>query len=196
MLDKTTRCLMKAYKKRKVEKDIAKHRKSLAKEEEAFLEEFLSNDENREWAKGRRLEYLRNEKIGLIKKWSKLYFIKSENWFEELMSEYRNKITSKIKRIDMEISLYKKPVKMEGITDEMIARAKEYPIRDLLGDPVMNKYCCLWHNDKKPSMHYYEGTNTVHCFSCGKSGDSVDVYMELNNSNFIEAVKALSQSYV
>ena len=170
-----------------------KWRINLKKEENEFLEEFLMDDENREWAKGRRKEYLRNKWIELSERYLKLIKIKSHKWFEELVfDEYITPIKKKMSKIKRELDLIKNPVFSSSITDEMVEQAKQYPIKDLLGEPIMNKYTCLWHNDKHPSMHYYEATNTLHCFSCLKSGDAIDVYMQLNNCDFIEAVKKLN----
>ena len=42
------------------------------------------------------------------------------------------------------------------------------------------------------SMKYYEKENRVHCFSCGKSWDSIDVYQKLNNCSFKDAVNKLT----
>ena len=92
--------------------------------------------------------------------------------------------------VELEILINKR--EPNGITDEMIARAKEHPITEILGEPTRGKYNCIWHDDKNPSMHYYEKTNSVHCFSCGKGGDSIDVAMTVYNIEFLEAVKNLA----
>ena len=42
-----------------------------------------------------------------------------------------------------------------------------------------NNFSCLLHEDKKPSMHFYEHSNTCHCFSCGFHGDIFDLVGEL-----------------
>jgi hypothetical protein len=77
-----------------------------------------------------------------------------------------------------------------GLTDRDIALAKEYPIDELI-EFKHGMAKCIWHDEKTSSMHYYARTNTVHCFGCGKSGDSIDVYQVLNGCDFISAVKAL-----
>lgn len=33
---------------------------------------------------------------------------------------------------------------------------------------------CPFHEDEKPSMKIYPGTNTFHCFGCGKNGDTIE----------------------
>lgn len=71
-----------------------------------------------------------------------------------------------------------------------IERAKTVPITTLLHFDKKNA-CCVWHNEKTPSMHYYETTNTVYCFGCGKHGDSIDVYRAIHHSTFTQAVSEL-----
>ena len=38
---------------------------------------------------------------------------------------------------------------------------------------------CPFHSDAKPSMHLYDNTNSFYCFSCKKSGSSIDLFKEL-----------------
>ena len=168
-------------------------KEKLAKEKKEFLEEFYSNNENKEWADSRRIEYLYQEKNKLEKKLDDIGDCIVKNpFFENILLEKANEIDRKISKTKGELKFKFKKTDNDGITDDMIEQAKQYPIKDLLGEPKMNKYLCLWHDDKNPSMHYYESTNTVYCFSCNKSGDSIDVYMELNHCEFPEAVKKLN----
>ena len=75
-----------------------------------------------------------------------------------------------------------------------IPKAKSYPISQLI-EFKGNTAKCIWHSpDKNPSMHYYQKNNKVHCFSCGKSGDSIDVVMQIRGCNLSEAVKFINQS--
>lgn len=72
-----------------------------------------------------------------------------------------------------------------------LERAKQYPIDSLI-EFHQNKAQCIWHMDiEKDDLHYYSKTNTVYCFACGKSGDTIDVYRQLHNCSFKEAVNAL-----
>ena len=74
---------------------------------------------------------------------------------------------------------------------EAIRRAKEYPIGDMIDFNRAGKAKCIFHDDKSPSMHWYKSTNTVRCFSCNRSWDAIDVYMELHKCDFATAVKEL-----
>lgn len=78
-----------------------------------------------------------------------------------------------------------------SITPEMIETAKHFPIDRLVNLNRSHKALCLWHEEKTPSMHYYADTNTVHCFGCGMSGDSIDVEMKLSARPFAETVRRL-----
>jgi len=73
-----------------------------------------------------------------------------------------------------------------------IAKAKSYPIDQILDFKRGKNHICLWHNDNNPSLHYDKKRNKVHCFSCGVDKDSIDVFMAINGVDFIRAVKALS----
>ena len=78
------------------------------------------------------------------------------------------------------------------ISDIDIIKAKEFSINDLLKFNSQGLAKCVFHNDNNPSMKYYPNTNTVHCFSCGKSGDSIAVAQALFGDNFINTVKRLT----
>lgn len=80
--------------------------------------------------------------------------------------------------------------KREGI-QRLIARAKEYPIIELIDFNRQGTRLCLWHQEKTPSLHYNKKNNRVHCFGCGKNADSIDVYQHEHNCDFITAVNAL-----
>ncbi len=75
------------------------------------------------------------------------------------------------------------------ITEDMIDRAREYPIGSLIGNGRRGNILCIAHEEKHPSMSL-KG-NRARCFSCGYYGDSIDVYMRLNGAGFVETVRAL-----
>lgn len=76
------------------------------------------------------------------------------------------------------------------ITDKLL-KAKDYPIDSLMAFEK-NKACCPFHKEKTPSFHYYKETNTCYCFGgCGKVYDSIDIYMQVNNCSFKEAIEKL-----
>lgn len=74
---------------------------------------------------------------------------------------------------------------------DRIARARSYPISDLL-EFKHNKTRCLWHNERDASLTYYPDTNTLYCFGgCGKAYDVIDVYRQKYQCSFKEAIDKL-----
>jgi hypothetical protein len=49
--------------------------------------------------------------------------------------------------------------------------------------PARGRIRCIWpdHDDRSPSMQVYRETNSVHCFSCNKGGDVVQVLWKAGN---------------
>ncbi len=76
----------------------------------------------------------------------------------------------------------------ERINLEMIEQAKRYPICQLI-KCRKNMALCINHDERRPSMSVKN--NKAHCFSCGWSGDSIDVYMKINGADFKTAVRSL-----
>ncbi len=77
----------------------------------------------------------------------------------------------------------------EAATKEMIEAAKEYPFEKLYR--FTGRKCkCPFHEDRDTSMKLYSN-NTVHCFSCRKSWDTIEFIRKLEELSFLEAVKKL-----
>lgn len=72
-----------------------------------------------------------------------------------------------------------------------VERAKEFPIDSLI-EFQNNKACCVFHDERTPSLHYYKNTNSVYCWGCHKYGDSIEVAMALWGVDFKTAVEKLS----
>lgn len=91
-----------------------------------------------------------------------------------------------IKRLDRAL------IKFEGqITDEMIERARAYPIERLI--PFQKGAALAWcHDDKNPSLTWDRKRNRAKCWPCDKSFDSISVLMERDGMSFRDAVKQLA----
>lgn len=79
------------------------------------------------------------------------------------------------------------------VTQDMIERANQYPIRDLyVGEaPGKGLVKCCFHEDKTNSLSLGK-YNRYKCFGqCNESGSAIDFYMKLNGVKFVEAVRAL-----
>jgi len=80
----------------------------------------------------------------------------------------------------------------DGVTDEMIQQAREYPIDQLIEFDRRGFTCCYHHKEKTPSMKLYKDSNTVHCFGCGYNADTISVLMDRDGYDFLSAVKQLA----
>ena len=83
-----------------------------------------------------------------------------------------------------------------GVTPIDIERAREYPVKELFEELTGEKHRhgmvhCPFHDDSSPSMSLQK-YNRYHCFGCDEKGDTIALYMKLNECNFIQAVKKLS----
>ena len=52
---------------------------------------------------------------------------------------------------------------------------------------------CPFHNEKTPSFTVYEDTQSFYCFGCGVGGDVVSFVKKIENLDYIDAVKQLSE---
>lgn len=77
-----------------------------------------------------------------------------------------------------------------GIDAETIARAREFPIGELLEVKRGNVAVCPFHDDKHPSMDVRK--NFWYCYVCGEGGDTIDLLVRRDKLTFREAVGRLS----
>lgn len=55
-----------------------------------------------------------------------------------------------------------------------------------------NKILCFLHNEKTPSCHLYQNTNSYFCFGCKIRGSVIDFYMHHKNLSFKDACRNLA----
>ena len=53
--------------------------------------------------------------------------------------------------------------------------------------------CCPFHHEKTPSFIINESDQYYHCFGCGESGDVIKFVREMENIDFMDAVKLLAE---
>ncbi|MDE7439526.1 MAG: DNA primase [Clostridia bacterium] len=53
--------------------------------------------------------------------------------------------------------------------------------------------CCPFHHEKTPSFAINETDQYYHCFGCGESGDVIKFVREMENIDFMDAVKMLAE---
>jgi hypothetical protein len=79
----------------------------------------------------------------------------------------------------------------EAITEEMIERARNYPV-DRLIEFTRGKALCFNHQEKTPSLNHDKARNRAKCFgSCGRSWDAIDIVRVRDGLSFRDAVKQL-----
>lgn len=145
------------------------------------------------WAISRRKEFL-NQRIAFLKteldkalqtfagrdELNRFFLLDSVKLFEK-----------ELKKLESELN-FKDTKKGDRITQSDIELARKYPIETLLANVSNGKTHCIsgTHADKNPSMDIRN--NFAYCYSCGFRGDTITVYMKLNNTDFITSVTALN----
>ena len=74
---------------------------------------------------------------------------------------------------------------------ETARNASIFSIISHVAEIKKGKSCCVFHDDKTPSMKVYENTNSFFCFGCGVGGDSIDFVMKYYNVGFVDAVQKI-----
>ena len=151
-------------------------------------EQILAKNEDHEIAieiLDMRIEVIRQEYLKRLEKYGKITINELDMWRELAVMEIEpiHRIQERHQRTLRAL--------LQPNNELRIDTARQYQITNIL-EFKNGTRSCIWHTDKTPSLHYYEKTNTVFCFGCSKSGDSIDVYMQEHKCNFVTAVKALS----
>lgn len=90
---------------------------------------------------------------------------------------------------------------MAGALQEFLITLKEkLNIIDVIGGYVSLERrggtywaCCPFHHEKTPSFAVNETDQYYHCFGCGESGDVIKFVQEMENVEFMDAVKLLAE---
>lgn len=151
-----------------------------------------------EWGKCRRLIYLYDR----LNKFD-LELIERESQYQrsfEQDSPYieRAFIALPISEIEKEIEKLERDIDFlmrssqqsnNGITDEMIQRAREYPIESFV-TVKRSMALCPFHDDKNPSMSIRN--NHFYCFACNAHGDAIEFVMKRDGLSFVAAIRTLA----
>jgi len=122
------------------------------------------------------------------------YDLSSKNgrpYFDRALIAYPiDSLLKEIKNTKMSIRVLNSGViKTNTISPDMIVNARNCPISEVLDVNKAGFALCPQHIDKKPSL--YTKGNYGYCFSCGYSGDVIDIYQKKYGVRFIDAVKKL-----
>lgn len=144
-----------------------------------------------EWVKERRRTYLESItddiKFDLL-----IENLRLEKYIEEgkslevlLTKEDIKELSNRLDKIGRELFYADNPT--EDYADK-VRLAKEVPFENFLEFNKHGHCICPFHADKDPSMKYYPKSNTVHCFGCGRSWDTIQFVRELYDLSFKEAI--------
>lgn len=106
---------------------------------------------------------------------------------DQLQELRKDPSNPKLKKVMLDIKIF--TGKLQGISPDMIVRAREYPITELVKSN-RGTALCPFHSDKHPSMDVRK--NFYHCYSCGASGDIIDFVMKRDGLSFKAAVHRLA----
>lgn len=89
-----------------------------------------------------------------------------------------------------------KKINIDSFTLSKLRSIDILEVADLLGIGLRHRTAlCVNHNDSHPSLHFWPGSNTCHCFACGWGGDVIDLVMKRENLSFVEACQWLGRRY-
>lgn len=122
---------------------------------------------------------------------------------ESLMAELSRDVileqglVAEIMRLEKEIRWFRlglmvDDVRQNGLTEDQIQQARDFPVEDLIDTKKNRKmWCCPFHEEKTGSFHIYPN-NGWHCFGCQAHGNNaIDYVMKKSKLEFVEAVKYL-----
>ena len=151
------------------------------------------------WTKERRKEYLLQEMLKCL-----IFLTPIYEWYEDATERNVDYLTKKVIQVFARYEYWKKKLHkffMEykftmlrepgnnKITSDMIERAKEYPIENIVKVNKKGFALCPEHDDHRPSMDCRN--NFCYCYACGWTGSVLDLYMKLHNTDFATAVEFL-----
>lgn len=74
---------------------------------------------------------------------------------------------------------------------DIVDAAQRYGLQVVRG----GKAHCPWHTDKTPSLSFYKNNSRFHCFSCGASGDVIDLVGLLLDISPEDTLRELNSAY-
>lgn len=75
--------------------------------------------------------------------------------------------------------------------NDIVSIISEYVMLSKRGNSYVG--LCPFHNEKTPSFTVSQEKQLYYCFGCGNGGNIITFLMQINNMNFIEAVKYLAE---
>jgi hypothetical protein len=93
--------------------------------------------------------------------------------------------------------LYSPNKQKTGIDENDVEEACLVPLETIIPGEAHHHegklfYCCVFHEEKTPSMFIDTKDNHYHCFGCGAHGNAINMIMKIEKLDFIHAVKYLT----
>lgn len=151
---------------------------------------------NRQYALNCRVTYLKSELVLMGNAYTDMVFSALDEPAQDFalldgnMAMIRKRIDNTKRELDILRRRMRGKVSENEVTDEMIERARRYPV-ELLVEFKRGKTRAWCHDDRNPSAFHGTRTNTVQCPVCAKSFDSIAVLMQRDVLTFHEAVRRL-----
>ena len=152
----------------------------------------------KEWEQSKkRLLNVIKKKLKIIKEKSA-----SENqwfwreWVKVNEGEELLKIDNHIARLKGIVLISEDKTPNGWITEDKIQRALEFPIQNLINQPLRKigktlVGLCPLHNEKHASFYIYPETNRCWCFGCSQGGNTINLIKLMRGYSFKEAMQYL-----
>lgn len=176
-------------------KDIEKGRYEEVRKVKQALREWRESPEMKDFAKEARLRYLKGQEQMIL-----TMFRNNKVRYVEVMRDDPESIEvgwllREAKYLVKQLESIKKERearesnRKDEITPEMVYRAREYPIEQIVRLERNGRAKCVFHGGEDGNMDIRK--NFAYCYVCNSSGDSIKIYMQVNDVNFKQAVLAM-----
>lgn len=151
---------------------------------------------NRQYALNCRVAYLKSELVSMGDAYADMVVSALDELAQDFalldgnMALIRKRIDSTKRELDILRRRMRGKVSDNEVTDEMIERARRYPV-ELLVEFKRGKTRAWCHDDRNPSMYHANRLNLCICPVCDKKFDSIAVLMQRDGLTFHEAVRRL-----
>jgi hypothetical protein len=156
-----------------------------------------------DWAGDRRIEFLNNYIVEhIFELWDlqheRLEAIRKVNpvqiaWTDEEIHAKDKQIRTLFREASHLMANHTSTPRKNELGADLIERAREYPITELITFNRAGFALCPWHEENTPSLHRIGTSNRVYCFGCHESADPIKWIMDTEGLSFPDAVRRLAR---
>lgn len=177
--------------------DAAKNRHEEIRKVRADIKTWINEPDMVAFGKVCRMRYLQTQlrvASKLFKQNRERYIVAvqlkaSQDTLQTFISEAEG-LSKRIRGYEVSIEVLEgKRSEKNTMTDEMIERAREYPIKNLIEIGPNGRAKCVFHGGDDYNMDIRK--NFAHCYVCSESGDTINIYRAKHGASFQEAIIAL-----